>query len=143
MKASGQPDSPALVSSAETQVERLKSRVGEELWGSSGKEPKLETIETALAVIRNCPVDCFAFDLFQSEVTADGDVLPDWDDGGEPAPTVLVTAQGTVAHSAVYKTSEDRGSKGVRPWDGELSPELLDAFDRFMAERGARQAERS
>ena len=99
----------------------------------------MRTVEFATEFARKCPIESFGLGMFNADFTADGDVLLDWDDGEEPALAILVTRQKTVVFSGVYKESEGkrRTNKGNEPWNGNLSPELRQAFLRLVNERAA------
>ncbi len=120
-------------------VIELESRVGDRMWTDSGKPLELRTVKLATEFVRKCPPESFGPGIFSVDFTADGDVLLDWDDGNEPALTVLVTGQGTVVFSGVYKETDGnrRTNKGNEPWEGSLSAELQQAFQRLMNERAA------
>ena len=121
------------------EVTALSSQVGERMWENSGRPLELHTVELATEFVRKCPIESFGLGMFNADFTADGDVLLDWDDGEEPALTILVTAQKTVVFSGVYKETEGkrRTNKGNEPWGGNLSPELRQAFLRLVNERAA------
>ena len=122
-----------------SKVEALRSQVGERLWADSGKPLALRTVDWAVEFVKKCPVESFRLDMFNIDFTADGDVLLDWDDGGVPALTILVTQDGSIVHSGAYKESQGkrRSHKGTEPWDGTLSRELRQAFRRLLDERAA------
>ncbi|WP_446831617.1 hypothetical protein [Candidatus Foliamicus sp.] len=121
------------------QVTALRSRVGERMWVDSGSPLELRTVELATEFVTKCPDESFGLGMFNVDSTADGDVLLDWDDGEEPALTILMTGQGTVVFSGVYRELDGkmRTSKGDETWEGSLSPELRQAFQRLINEKAA------
>ncbi len=99
----------------------------------------MRTVELATEFVKKCPAASFGIGLFNVDFTADGDVLLDWDDGKEPALTIMVTAQDTVVFSGVFRQTDGkvRTNRGNEPWEGSLSPELRQAFQRLVNERAA------
>lgn len=119
---------------AVAEVKALRSQVGERLWTNTGKPLESQTVDGAIEFVKKCPVESFGLGMFNVDFTADGEILLDWDNGGVPALTILVTQDGSIVYSGVYGESQGRRRyhKGTEPWGGILSRELRQAFTRLL-----------